>query len=110
MSEIFIPFFAVLISSILIRFFKQIRKIGWEGNFNLIVYSFFPLFWCYSLSFVFNYRQYLLPFGLLYSIILLFIGCKKNLSITFFQCLLLVLKIILLLFFCVYMLMAPFSA
>jgi hypothetical protein len=74
------------------------------------VYSFFPLFWCYSLSFVFNYRQYLLPFGLLYSLILLFIACKKSLQITVLQCLLLVLKIILLLFACVYLLMVPFSS
>ncbi|MDR1582052.1 MAG: hypothetical protein LBS55_02145, partial [Prevotellaceae bacterium] len=45
MSEIFIPFFTILISSILLRFIKQIRKISWEGNFNLIAYSCFPLLW-----------------------------------------------------------------
>jgi hypothetical protein len=109
MPEIFIPFFAVLISSILLRFIKQIRKISWEGNFNLIVYSFFPLLWCYSLSYIFNNRQYLLPFGLLYSIILLFIGCKKSMNISFWQCLLLVVEIVLFLFVCLYLLMVPLS-
>ncbi|MDR2027874.1 MAG: YIP1 family protein [Prevotellaceae bacterium] len=108
-SEIFIPFFTVLISSILLRFLRQIRKISWEGNFNLAVYSFFPLFWCYALSYIFNNRQYLLPFGLLYSIMLLFIACKKSMNLSFGQCLLLVLKIVLLLFFCLYLLMVPFS-
>jgi hypothetical protein len=109
MSEIFIPFFAVLISSILIRFFKPIRKISWETNFNLLVYSFFPLFWCYALSHIFSYRQYLLPFGLLYSITLLFAGCKKSMNITFWQCLSLVAKIVALLLFCLYLLMVPLS-
>jgi hypothetical protein len=109
MPEIFIPFFTILISSILLRFIKQIRKISWEGNFNLTVYSFFPLLWCYSLSYIFNNRQYLLPFGLFYSIILLFIGCKKSMDISFWQCLLLVIEIVLLLFFCLYLLMVPFS-
>jgi hypothetical protein len=109
MSEIFIPFSTVLISSILLRLFKQIRKISWEGNFNLTVYSFFPLFWCYALGYIIGYRQYLLPFGLLYSIILLFIACKKSINISFWQCLLLAVKIVLLMFFCLYMLMVPFS-
>jgi hypothetical protein len=109
MSEIFIPFFAVLVSSILIRFFKPVRKIGWETNFNLLVYSFFPLFLCYALSYIFNYRQYLLPFGLLYSMILLFVGCKKSMDISFWQCLSLVVKIVLLLLFCLYVLMVPLS-
>jgi hypothetical protein len=108
-SEIFVPFFAILISSILLRLIKQIRKISWEGNFNLVVYSFFPLMWCYSLSFIFNNRQYLLPFGLLYSLILLFIACKKNMNLPFWQCLLLVIEIVLLLFFCLYLLMVPLS-
>jgi hypothetical protein len=108
-SEIFIPFFSMLVSSILMRFIKQIRKIGWEGNFNLIVYSFFPLFCCYSLSLIFNNRQYLLPFGLLYSIILLFIACKKSMNISFWKCLLLVMEIILILFSCLYLLMVPLS-
>jgi hypothetical protein len=98
-----------LISSILLRFIKHIRKISWEGNFNLTVYSFFPLLWCYALSHIFNYRQYLLPFGLLYSIILLFIACKKSINISFWQCLLLVAKIVLILFFCLYLLMVPLS-
>jgi hypothetical protein len=109
MSGIFIPFFTVLIVSILIRFFKPIRKISWEENFNLIVYSFFPLFWCYALAHIFHNRQYLLPFGLLYSVILLFIGCKKSMNINFWQCLSLVVKIVLLLFFCLYLLMVPMS-
>ncbi|MDR1594448.1 MAG: YIP1 family protein [Prevotellaceae bacterium] len=109
MSEIFIPFCTILISSILLRFIKHIRKISWEGNFNLTVYSFFPLLWCYALSHIFNYRQYLLPFGLLYSIILLFIACKKSINISFWQCLLLVAKIVLILFFCLYLLMVPLS-
>jgi hypothetical protein len=109
MSEVFIPFFTILISSILLRFIKPIRKISWEGNFNLIVYSFFPLFWCYALSYIFNHRQYLLPFGLLYSIVLLFIACRITMNIPFWQCLLLVLEIVLLLFFCLYMLMVPLS-
>jgi hypothetical protein len=95
--------------SILLRFIKQIRKISWEGNFNLMVYSCFPLLWCYSLSYIFNYRQYFLPFGLLYSIILLFIACKKSMNISFWQCLLLVMKIVLLLFFCLYLHMVLFS-
>lgn len=109
MSEIFVPFLTILISSILLRFFKQIRKISWEGNFNLIVYSFFPLFWCYSLSYIFNYRQYLLPFGLLYSIILLFIACKKSMNLSFWQCLILVVEIVLFLFFCLYLFMVLLS-
>jgi hypothetical protein len=109
MSETFIPFFTVLISSILIRFFKPIRKISWEVNFNLLVYSFFPLFWCYALAYIVNYRQYLLPFGLLYSIVLLFIACKNSMVISFWQCLSLVAKIVLLLFFCLYLLMVPLS-
>jgi hypothetical protein len=109
MSEIFIPFFTILIVSILMRSFRLIRRIGWEGNFNLIVYSFFPLFCCYALTFIFNNRQYLLPFGLFYSIILLFIACKKSMNISFIQCFFLVLKIILLLFFCLYLLMVPLS-
>jgi F0F1-type ATP synthase assembly protein I len=109
MSEIFIPFFTVLITSILIRFLKPVRKISWEMNFNLIVYSFFPLFWCYALSYIFGYRQYLLPFGLLYSTILLFAGCKKSMDVSFWQCLALVLKIVLLLLFCLYLLMVPLS-
>ncbi|MDR1886919.1 MAG: YIP1 family protein [Prevotellaceae bacterium] len=109
MSEIFIPFFVILIVSILLRFFKPIRKISWEGNFNLIVYSFFPLLWCYSLSFIFHSRQYLLSFGLLYSVVLLFIGCKNSMNITFWQCLALVMEIVLLLFFCLYLMMIPLS-
>jgi hypothetical protein len=109
MSEIFIPFFAILVSSILLRFLKQIRKISWEGNFNLTVYSFFPLLWCYSLCFIFGGRQYLLPFGLVYSTVLLFIACKKSLAISFMQCMLLVFEIVLLLLFCLYLLMVPLS-
>ncbi|MDR1338598.1 MAG: YIP1 family protein [Prevotellaceae bacterium] len=109
MSEIFIPFFTMLVSSIFLRFLKHIRKISWEGNFNLTVYSFFPLLWCYSLSLIFGNRQYLLPFGLLYSLILLFIACKKSLKISFLQCLLLVFEIVILLFFCLYLLMVPLS-
>jgi hypothetical protein len=91
------------------RFIKPIRKISWEGNFNITVYSFFPLFWCYSLSLIFNNRQYLLPLGLIYSVILLFIACKKSMKISYGQCLLLVLKIVVLLFFCLYLLMVPLS-
>jgi hypothetical protein len=109
MSEVFIPFFTILVSSILLRFIKPIRKISWEGNFNLVVYSFFPLFWCYALSYIFNHRHYLLPFGLLYSIVLLFIACRKMMNISFPQCMLLVLEIVLLLFFCLYLLMVPLS-
>lgn len=108
-SEIFIPFFSILISSILMRFIKQIRKISWEGNFNLTVYSFFPLFWCYALSFIFGNRHWLLPFGLLYSTVLLFIACKKSMKISVWQCLLLVIKIVVILFFCLYLLMVPLS-
>jgi hypothetical protein len=40
---------------------------------------------------------------------LLFIACKKSMNLSFGQCLLLVLKIVLLLFFCLYLLMVPFS-
>jgi hypothetical protein len=75
----------------------------------LIVYSFFPLFWCYALTHIFDNRQYLLPFGLLYSIILLFIACKKSMDISCWQCLSLVLKIVLLIMFCLYLLMVPMS-
>jgi hypothetical protein len=109
MSEIFIPFFAILSTSILLRIFKQLRKIGWEENLNLIVYSFFPLCWCYSLCFIFGGRPYLLSFGLFYSVILLFIACKKNVNLPFGQCLLLVFQIVILLFFCLYLLMVPLS-
>lgn len=109
MSEIFIPFFTILTVSILMRSFRLIRRISWEGNFNLIVYSFFPLFWCYALSFIFDKRQYLLPLGLVYSIILLFIACKKSMKLSVLQCLSLVFKIVLLLFFCLYLLMVPLS-
>jgi hypothetical protein len=109
MSEIFIPFITILISSILLRFVKHMRKIAWEGNLNLIVYSFFPLFWCYALSFIFNHRHYFLPFGLFYSIILLFIACKKSMNISFWKCLLLVVKIVVLLFFYLYLIMVPLS-
>ncbi|MDR0384969.1 MAG: YIP1 family protein [Prevotellaceae bacterium] len=108
-SEIFIPFFTMLVSSILLRFIRQIRKISWEGNFNLTVYSFFPLLWCYSLSYIFNNRQYLLPAGLLYSVVLLFIACKKSMNLPFWQCLLLVMQIVLSLFFYLYLLMVPLS-
>jgi hypothetical protein len=109
MSEIFIPFITVLISSLLLRFLKPIRKIGWEDNFNLTVYSFFPLFWCYALSFIINSRQYLFPLGFVYSVILLFIGCKKSMKLSFWKCLLLVVEIVLILFFCLYLLMVPLS-
>jgi hypothetical protein len=108
-SEIFIPFFTILISSILVRFFRPIRKISWEGNFNLIVYSFFPLFWCYALTYILGNRQLLLPCGLLYSMIILFIGCRIYMGISFWKCLSLVLKIVLLLLFCLYLLMVPMS-
>jgi hypothetical protein len=108
-AEVFIPFFTVLISSVLVRFLKLIQRADWETTFNQIVYSFFPLSWCYALSFVFGYRQYLLPAGVLYSMVLLFISVKVALNATFFQSLSLTLKIVAILFVCLYFLLTLLS-
>jgi hypothetical protein len=101
-SEIFIPFLSCMIASVLMRFFKLIRKINWESNFNMLVYSFFPLVWCYSLSMLFDHRHYLLPFGLAYSVVLLFLSVKAMIDVSILRCLSLTLKILLLLFACIY--------
>ncbi|MDR0559976.1 MAG: hypothetical protein LBG92_07375 [Prevotellaceae bacterium] len=108
-QEFFIPFFSVLTSSVLIRFFKPIRKADWENSFNLTVYSFFPLIWCYSLSFIFGFQQFLLPFGLLHSLTLLFISVKTVLKTGFFQTLVLIFKITFMVFCCLYIMMVFFS-
>jgi hypothetical protein len=108
-SEICIPFLSCMITSVLMRFFKLIRKINWESNFNMLVYSFFPLVWCYTLSMLFDYRHCFLPFGLIYSFILLFLSVKAIIDVSLLRCLSLTMKIILLLFSCLYALTALLS-
>ena len=109
LAEIYIPFSTILISSVIIRFFKLIRKIDWERNFSLLVYSFCPLIWYYSLSFIINLQQFLLPLGLIHSFVLLFISIKILLDTRFLQTLSLMLKIICVAFGCLYLLMVFFS-
>ncbi|MDR2424011.1 MAG: hypothetical protein LBD59_04715 [Prevotellaceae bacterium] len=109
LAEIYIPFSTILISSIIIRFFKLIKKIDWERNFSLLVYSFCPLIWYYSLSFIIHLQQFLLPMGLIHSFVLLFISIKIFFDVTFLQILSMMLKIILVAFGCLYLLMVFFS-
>ena len=103
-SETCIPFFSCMITSVLMRFFPPVRKISWESNFNMLVYSFFPLVWCYAFGMLFDHRQYFLPFGLFYSSVLLFLSVKAIIDLPLLRCLSLTLKIIILLFACLYVL------
>lgn len=109
LSEIFIPFLTVFISSVFIRFFKEIKKVNWECSFNLIVFPYYPLLLCYAFSFL-NYRQYILPAGLILSTILLFTAIKSSLDISIAKSLSLTLKITLTVFFCFFTLMVLLSA
>ena len=106
--EIFVPFFTILLSSVIIRFFKEVQRINWEGSFNLIVYSYFPLILCYGLSFI-NYREFILPLGLIYSTILLYISIKSVFNISVGKSLSLLVKITFIVFFCFWVLMVLFS-
>jgi len=106
--ELFIPFFSILISSILIRFLKEIKKINWECSFNLIVFSFFPLLLLYALSFIVGSRQILIPLGVVYSLILLIVASKIALNLTLLNALSISSKIFLIILACLYSLMVLF--
>lgn len=71
----FIPFAALLISSILIRFASpRIRQTDWKGSVYLVVFSAIPLLVFYICSMIFGGRIYWISIGTFISLLVFFIG------------------------------------
>ncbi|MDR2563047.1 MAG: hypothetical protein LBC98_03795 [Prevotellaceae bacterium] len=101
--ETFIPFCALLLSSVLVRFVSpDMRKTNWEGSLNLITYSYFPFLLAFTLSYIFGKRQFILPVGLVYSLILSVLAIRIFTGARTFKCFLLALATVAVVLFSMY--------
>ena len=89
-SETFVPFCALLLSSISVRFVSpDMRRTNWEGSLNLITYAYFPLILACALSHLVGKKQLLLPAGLIYSLTLSLLAIRAFTGARPFKCFLL---------------------